>query len=69
MEDFEVVGVYESANALENGGLVVTLRDLPRLMSRDQEVTGFAITAERPIDEKGLEDLRRHSKPCNRVWK
>jgi hypothetical protein len=58
MEDFEVVGVYVSANALENDGLVVTLRDLPRLMSRDQEVTGFAITVERPIDEQGLEDIR-----------
>ena len=35
------------------------LEDLQRMMDLPREVTGFAITAERPIDEKGLEDIRQ----------
>ena len=39
--------------------MVVTLEDLQRVMAMPREVTGFAITAVRPIDEQELEELRR----------
>jgi hypothetical protein len=54
---FRVVGVYESSVEAENQCLVVRLEDLQRVMAMPREVTGFAIAAVRPIDEKGLEDL------------
>ena len=56
---FQVVGIYESPVEAENQGLVVRLEDLQRVMAMPREVTGFAIAAVRPIDEKGLEDLRQ----------
>jgi hypothetical protein len=56
---FQVVGIYESPIESENQSLVVRLEDLQRMMDMPREVTGFAITAVRPIDEKGLEDLRQ----------
>ena len=56
---FQVVGIYESPVGAENQGLVVRLEDLQRVMAMPREVTGFAIAAVRPIDEKGLENLRQ----------
>ena len=64
-EQFEIVGIYESPIQFENNGLVVPLSELQRLMNRPGEVTGFTIVAEHPIDAKGLEDLRKASKPCS----
>ncbi len=56
---FEIVGVYESPINFENNGLVIPLKELQQLMSRPDEVTGFVIVAERPMDDKGLEELRK----------
>jgi hypothetical protein len=58
-EKFQIVGIYESPLDFENNGMVVPLETLQRVMGAPREVTGFAITAERPIDEQGLEELRR----------
>ena len=57
-QQFRIVGIFESPLAFENNGLVVPLKDMQGVMDLPQEITGFAITAERPIDEKGLEDMR-----------
>jgi putative ABC transport system permease protein len=56
-EDFEVVGIYESPIVYENGGAIVLLSELQRLDNKPNEISGFTITAEKPIDDKGLEEL------------
>ncbi len=56
-EPFKVVGIYESPIVFENGGAVVLLSELQRIMKRPGEVTGFTIIAKKPIDEQGIRDL------------
>ena len=58
-ENFRIVGIYDSPVAEENKGLVVMLKDLQRLTGQFDEVTAFAIVAENPNDEQGLEELRQ----------
>jgi putative ABC transport system permease protein len=58
-EDFEVAGIYESPIVYENGGAVVLLSELQRLINKPNEISGFTVTADKPIDEKGLDDLRQ----------
>ena len=58
---FQVVGIYESPVEAENQGLVVRLEDLQRVRAMPREVTGFAITAQPPIDDKGIDEL------CQRI--
>jgi putative ABC transport system permease protein len=47
-EPFHVVGVYESDSLFENGGLIVPLKELQRLMGRERYVSGFVVAAEKP---------------------
>jgi putative ABC transport system permease protein len=57
-EPFKVVGVYESDSLFENGGLVVPLAVLQKMMGREGDVSGFVVSAERK--ERGeVEALRR----------
>jgi putative ABC transport system permease protein len=56
-EDYEVVGIYESPIVYENGGGVVLLSDLQRLNNKPNEVSGITVSAVKPIDEQGLDDL------------
>jgi hypothetical protein len=58
-EPFQVVGIYESPIDSENYGLMMPLPTMQRVMGTPGEATGFAIASDRPIDEKGLEDLRQ----------
>ena len=53
-EPFKIVGIYESPTVFENGGVVVPLEELQRVMHRPNEVTGFSIIAQHPIDEAEL---------------
>lgn len=53
-EDFRVVGVYESDSLFENGGLVVPLRELQRMMGREGMVTGLVVAASPGADPKAL---------------
>ena len=53
-EEFEVVGVYESESLFENGGLVVPLRELQRMMGREGMVTGLVVAAGPGVDPKSL---------------
>ena len=43
-EKFRVVGIYDTANVLDNGQGVVFLADLQRVTERPDQVTGFQIT-------------------------
>ena len=44
-EPFRVVGVYETESLFENGGLIVPLVDLQRMMGREGVVSGFVVAA------------------------
>lgn len=44
-EPFRVAGVYESESLFENGGLVMPLGELQRMMGRQGQVTGFVVVA------------------------
>jgi putative ABC transport system permease protein len=51
---FEVVGVFESFNPLENGSAVVLLSSLQALMDRPNQVTGFQVVLDNVPDKKEL---------------
>jgi putative ABC transport system permease protein len=57
-EPFRVVGVFESDSWFENGGLVVPLAELQRIMGRNGSVTGFVVVADAP-DRRSIEELKR----------
>ena len=44
-ESFQVVGIFESDSLFENGGLIVPLAELQRMMGRQGQVTGFVVAA------------------------
>jgi putative ABC transport system permease protein len=46
-ELFKVVGLYESDSLFENGGLIVDLGELQRMMGREGYVSGFVVAATR----------------------
>ena len=47
-EPFRVIGIFESQSLFENGGLVVPLGELQRMMGRQGQVTGFVVKARSP---------------------
>lgn len=53
-EPFRVVGVYESQSLFENGGLVMPLPELQRMMGRQGQVTGFVVVAAPGTDPRAL---------------
>src|SRR5262249_41850474 len=57
-EPFRVIGVYESRNHFEQGGLIAPLKDLQELMARKGSVTGFAIVLEHPVTREKVEAVR-----------
>jgi putative ABC transport system permease protein len=50
-EPFTVVGVYESFNVIQNGSMVVTIKELQRLMGREGQVSGFSIVTDDSADD------------------
>jgi putative ABC transport system permease protein len=59
-QQFDVVGVFESFNPLENGSAVVLLSSLQTLMDRPNQVTGFQVVLDNVPDKKELiERVRR----------
>jgi putative ABC transport system permease protein len=44
-ETFQVVGIFESESLFENGGLIVPLGELQRMMGRVGHVSGFVVAA------------------------
>lgn len=55
-EPFEVVGIHETFNVLENGALVMPLRELQEIMDRKGQVTGFSVILD-PEMKKANPDL------------
>ncbi len=58
-EPFKIVGIYESPTVFENGGVVVPLADLQRVMHRPNEVTGFSVVAQHPASEAQLDAVQK----------
>lgn len=56
-EAFRVVGIFESESLFENGGLIVPLEVLQRMMGREGQVTGFVIRTEYPEDAEAVRSL------------
>lgn len=46
-ESYTITGIFDSANIFENGAVVMPLKDLQKLMLREEEVTAFTIVADR----------------------
>lgn len=44
-EPFRVVGIFESDSLFENGGLILPLAELQRMMGRQGQATGFVVAA------------------------
>jgi putative ABC transport system permease protein len=57
-ETFTVVGIYESFNVYENGGLVIPLAELQRIMDRRGQVTGFSVILTEPHNERLMAEVR-----------
>ena len=57
-EPFQVVGIYESDSLFENGGLVVPITDLQKMMGREGEVSGFVVSSE-STGRRSVEALAR----------
>ena len=57
-ETFHVVAVYESDSLFENGGLIIPLKELQRMMGRKGDVSGFVVSAASP-ERKEVEALKK----------
>jgi putative ABC transport system permease protein len=58
-EPFRVVGIYKSTTVFEEGACIISLSELQRLMDRPNQVTGFSVIVDRPVDPKRLEQVRK----------
>jgi putative ABC transport system permease protein len=56
-EPFHVVGVFESDSLFENGGLIIPLAELQKMMGREGYLSGFVVAADEP-DRRSVERLR-----------
>jgi putative ABC transport system permease protein len=57
-ESFQVVGIFESDSWFENGGLLMPLATLQKMMGREGQVTGFLIRA-KDSNARKIAELRR----------
>jgi putative ABC transport system permease protein len=57
-ETFDVVGIFESDSWFENGGLLMPLKTLQKMMGREGQVTGFLVRASKS-DERSIAELRK----------
>lgn len=58
-EPFTIVGIYRSTTVIEEGACTIPLSELQRLMDRPNQVTGFSVIVEHPVDPKKLEQVRK----------
>jgi putative ABC transport system permease protein len=56
---YEVVGVFESGAILENGAVVMLLSEMQEKNNSKDEITGYTVQVNKPIDEQGLERIRK----------
>lgn len=54
-EDFRVVGVFESTTVYENGGMLMLLPVLQRIMGREGQVTGFTLSLQERASQEALD--------------
>jgi putative ABC transport system permease protein len=54
-EDFRVVGVFESTTVYENGGMLLLLPVLQRIMGREGQVTGFTLSLQERASQEALD--------------
>ena len=57
-EPFQVVGIFESDSLFENGGLIVPMGELQRMMGRPGQATGFVVAA-KSSEKADLDALSR----------
>jgi len=53
-EPFQVVGVYDGFNAIQNGSMVVSVKDLQQLMGREGQISGISIRVAQPEDKQQM---------------
>jgi putative ABC transport system permease protein len=58
-EEFRLAGVFQSYTVFENGGMIVLLASLQRLMGREGQVTGFTVVVDDPTNRTAVEQVRR----------
>lgn len=58
-QQFQVAGIFESGVIFENGAVIVTLDEFQRLTGRENQITGFTIQVNKPIDDAKLEEIRQ----------
>jgi putative ABC transport system permease protein len=55
-EPFQVIAIFESDSLFENGGLIVPLPELQRMMGRQGSLSGFVVASE-ATDRRSIEEL------------
>jgi len=55
---FQVIGIFESDSWFENGGIVMPLETLQKMMGKEGQVTGFLVHSASP-DPKFINELRQ----------
>jgi len=58
-EPFKIVGIYNSSTVFEEGACTISLSELQRLMDRPNQVTGFTVIVDHPVNPKLLEQVRK----------
>ena len=56
-EEYEVVGIFDGFNVLQNGSIVISIQELQRLMGREGQVSGFSIVTEDASDDQLLDRI------------
>lgn len=54
-EQFRVVGIFESTTVYENGGMLMLLPVLQRIMGREGQVTGFTLSLQERASQEALD--------------
>jgi putative ABC transport system permease protein len=58
-EPFQVVGIYKGTTVYEGGACTIPLAEAQRLMDRPNQVTGFNVIVDHPVDPRRLEQIRK----------
>jgi putative ABC transport system permease protein len=57
-EPFQVIGLFESSSLFENGGMIVPMKVLQRMLGREGSITGLVVKAE-SSDRAAVDGLRQ----------
>ncbi len=58
-EPYEVAGVYDSFNVIQNGSIVMSVKELQGLMGREGQVSGFSIVTDDPTNDAQLKRIAK----------